>query len=161
MITSFYFAVTPKVLRALMIAPVLTAVSAFSGSFAMTNYAVLVFKQTGSTIDPNLSAIVMGVLQVLGTYTASQLMDRLGRKTLLLISMFGGLVALLVTGTFSYLDKQVFHLSDFSILPVISISLYVFICAIGILPVPFVMVSEVLPQRVSGCQLRRRAAKSN
>lgn len=114
----------------------------------MINYAVMVFEQTGSNIDPNLSAIVMGVLQVFGTYTASQLMDRLGRKTLLLISMSGGLVALLVTGTFSYLNKNVFDMTSFSILPVISISFYVFICAIGLLPVPFVLVAEVLPQRV-------------
>lgn len=131
-----------------MISPFLTAICNLSGSFAITSYAILVFKQTGSTIDPNVSAIVMAVLQVLGTYTASQLMERLGRKTLLLISMSGGLVALLVTATFSYLREQGFPVSSFSFLPVISISLYVFICAIGLLPVPYIMVSEVLPQRV-------------
>lgn len=90
----------------------------------------------------------MCVFLVLGTYAGSQLIDRLGRKTLLLISMSGGFVAVLVTGIFAYLGKHDFDLSSFSILPVISISLYVFICAIGIVPVPFVMVSEILPQRV-------------
>lgn len=131
-----------------MITPVLTAVSAFSGSFAITNYAVMFFKQTGSFVDPTASAIVMGVLQVFGTYTASQLMDQLGRKMLLLISMSGALVTCIVIGTFSYLGKQGFDMSSLSILPVVATSFYVFICAIGLQTVPFVMVSEVLPQRV-------------
>lgn len=108
----------------------------------------MVFDLVGTNIDSNLSAIVMSVLQVLGIYTASQLMDRLGRKSLLLISMSGGLVTLLVIVPFSYLDKQGFDVSAFSILPVICISSYAFVCAIGLLPVPYVMISEVLPQRV-------------
>lgn len=90
----------------------------------------------------------MGVLQVLGTYISSQLIDRLGRRTILLISPFGGLVALLVTAMSSYLGKHGYDMSSFSILPVISISFYVFICAIGLMPVPYVMASEVLPLRV-------------
>lgn len=140
--------VTPTALRAMLISPFLMAVSQFSGSFAISNYAVTIFKQTGSTMDPNVSSIVMAVIQVFGTYSASQLMDKVGRKVLLLTSTAGGCMALLVTGTFAYLARQGYDVSSFSILPVISISFFVFICAIGILPVPYVMVSEVLPQRV-------------
>lgn len=140
--------VTPTALKAMLISPFLMAVSQFSGSFAISNYAVSIFKQTGSTLDPNMSSIVMGIIQVIGTYSASQLMDKVGRKVLLLTSTAGGCMALLVTGTFAYLARQGFNVSAFSILPVISISFFVFICAIGILPVPYVMVSEVLPQRV-------------
>lgn len=132
----------------MMISPILNAISTFSGSMTIIIYSVLLFDQTGSSFDPNVSAIVMTAFLVFGTYTASQLIDRLGRKTLLLISISGGFVAVLVTGIYAYLGKQGFDLSSFSILPVISISFYVFISAIGMLPVPFVMVSEVLPQRV-------------
>lgn len=114
----------------------------------MSNYTVLIFQQAGSTIDPYVSSIVMGVVQLIGAYTASQLMDRVGRRKLLLISTSGGFIALLVTGAFVYLHKQGFDMSSYNMLPVISISFYVFICVIGILPVPFVMVSELLPQRV-------------
>lgn len=135
-------------MRALLIGPFLSAVSLFSGAFGISTYAVLVFQQTSSTINPNVSAIVLGVLQTFGTYTASQLIDRVGRKTLLLISMSGGFVTLLGTGTFLYLEKNGFDMSSFRIFPVISISFYVFICVSGVMPVPFVMVSELLPQRV-------------
>lgn len=133
----------------MLISPFLMGVSQFSGSFAISNYAVTIFKETGSTIDPNISTIVMGIIQVFGTYSASQLIDKVGRKVLLMTSTAGGCLALLVTGTFSYLANDGYDVSSFSILPVASISFFVFICAIGILPVPYVMVSEVLPQRVS------------
>lgn len=98
--------------------------------------------------NSNLSAIVMCVVHVLGTYIASQLIDRIGRRTLLLVSMSCGIVALLVTGTFAYLVKADYDMGSLSVLPVISISAYVFICAIGIVPVPSVIISEVLPRRV-------------
>lgn len=131
-----------------MISPFLMAVSQFSGSFAISNYAVIIFKETGTIADPNVALIVMGCVQVFGTYSASQLMDKVGRRMLLLISTGGGCLALLVTGTFSMLARHGYDLSAWSALPVISVSFYVFICAIGILPVPYLMVSEVLPQRV-------------
>lgn len=133
----------------MMVCPFLMAVSQFSGSFVISNYAVTIFEQTGSTVDPNVSSIVMGLLQVFGTHTASMLMDKVGRKVLLLISTAGGCVALLVAATFTLLSRQGYDLSSFSFIPVASLSFYLFICAIGLLPVPYVMVSEVLPQRVS------------
>lgn len=131
-----------------MISPVLSAVGIFSGYCAISNYTVIIFQHTGSTIDPYVSAIVMAAVQVVGTFVASQLMDRLGRKTLLLISTSGGFIMLLVTGIFAYLYKQGFDMSSFNILPVISISLHVFICAIGLESVLLVLISEVLPRRV-------------
>lgn len=140
--------VTPAALRAMMICPFLMAVSQFSGSFVISNYAVTIFEQTGSTVDPNVSSIVMGVLQVFGTHTASLLMDKVGRKVLLLVSTSFGCVALMVAATFTFLSRQGYDLSAWSFVPVISLSFYLFICAIGLLPVPYVMVSEVLPQRV-------------
>lgn len=142
------FTVTPAALRALFITPMISAVGLFSGSFSIVTYAVNMFEQNGTKIDPNVSAIIMCFVIVLGTYIASQLIDRIGRKTLLLYSIPAGFVALLVTGTFAYLGKHGYDTSSLSIVPVISISAYVFICAIGLMPVPFVIISEVLPRRV-------------
>lgn len=137
-------------MRAMLISPFLMGVSQLSGGFAITTYSVIIFKKTGSTIDPNMSAIVMAVIQVCGTYTAANLMDRVGRKILLLISTGGGIVALITTGIYAFLFHEGYDVSAFSILPLISISFFVFICAIGILPVPYVMVAEVLPPKVNG-----------
>lgn len=124
-------------------------VNQFSGAFAISSYAETIFKSTGSDFDPQISSIVMAAVQVVGTYTASQLMDRVGRKVLLLVSLGGGCVMLLLTGTYSYLAKCDIDVGDFNWVPVVSISSFIFLCSIGILPAPYIMLSEVIPQRVS------------
>lgn len=131
-----------------MISPFLMAVSQFSGTSSLITYSVTIFEHIGSKIDTTVSSLVMLSIQVLGTYSASQLIDKAGRKVLLLVSTAGGCLALLVTATFALLARSGYDMSAWSMLPVISLSLNVFMCAIGILPVPYVMVSEILPQRV-------------
>lgn len=46
----------------------------------MLNYAGQIFKDSGSHLSPNLSAIVIGVIQLVGTFTPTILVDRVGRK---------------------------------------------------------------------------------
>lgn len=142
-------AVNPVALRAMMISPFLMIVNQFSGSFAISNYAETIFKSTGSTFDPQISAIVMAAVQVVGTYTTSQLMDRVGRKVLLLVSLGGCCIAHLITGIYCYLAKHDYDVNAFNLVPIISISTFIFMSSIGILPVPFIMLAEVIPQRVS------------
>lgn len=139
----------PRALRALCICPFLMAVNQFSGAFAISNYAETIFKGTGSSIDPQVSSIVFASLQVVGTFTASQLMDKVGRKVLLLVSLVGGMLALLVTGAYSYLAQHGYDLDAFSWVPMVFLSLFIFLTSIGILPAPYVMLAEVIPQNVS------------
>lgn len=142
------FTVNPLALRALLICPFLMAVNQFSGAFAITTYAETIFKRTGSNVDPQISSIVMAAMQVVGTYTASQLIDKVGRKMLLLVSLSGCFLSIVIAGTYSYLAIHEFDVLAFNWVPVVSISCYISIGSIGILPVPYVMMSEVIPQRV-------------
>lgn len=140
----------PVALRAMAISPFLMAVNQFSGAFAITQYAETIFKDTDSTIDAKVSSIVMATSQVVGVYTASQLMDTVGRKVLLLVSLSGSMATLCITGVYLYVAKHNNDdVRDFDWVPIVSISAFTFICSIGMLPVPYVMLSEVLPPRVS------------
>lgn len=131
------------------IGPTLMAISQFSGTFTISSYAAIIFKATGSTIEPNLSAIIMGSVQIFGTYFASSLIDRLGRKMLLLISTCGTTIGLLITGTYAYLSSNGYNVDGFNLLPVVSLSFVIFVAAIGIIPVPYVLVNEIFPRKVS------------
>lgn len=143
-----YKTVNPTALRAMMICPFLMVVNQFSGYFAVISYAQTVFMNTGSTVDPQISSIALAATQVAGTYAASQLMDRLGRKVVLLISLSGNLVALSIAGTYCYLVKHDFNMDAFHWVPVVAISSFLLFCSVGILPAPYVMMSEVIPLRV-------------
>lgn len=132
----------------MLICPFLMAVNQFSGSFAITTYAVTVFDGTGSSIDSQLSSIVMTVLQVLATYVASQLVDRCGRKVLLLGSTLIGCLMLLVTATYALFVEWGYSMTGWDWVPLVSISMFIFFATIGLLPVPYVMLAEVLPPKL-------------
>lgn len=123
-------------------------VNGFSGAFTLINYAATVFRESGSDIDPNTSAIAVGALQICGTLCTIALIDRLGRKILMLISTAGVALSLSVMGVYSYLSKHDYDLQDFNLVPVISLSLVIYLSGIGITPVPYVLVAEILPQKV-------------
>lgn len=66
--------------KAMLIGTVLAALNQLSGVFAMLNYTASIFEDAGSNMTPNLSAIVVGVIQLFGSYMSTVLVDRAGRK---------------------------------------------------------------------------------
>lgn len=114
----------------------------------MINYTGTIFRQSGSELDPNTCSIIVAAIQVVGVYTSSLLVDRVGRKALLLISSSGAAIALAMLGTFSYLHRQGVNVQAFDFIPLVSFSFYVFITCIGIMPLPFVILAEILPPKV-------------
>lgn len=141
--------VSKESLRAFTSVLVLLSVLQLSGSYIISSFAATIFQRTGSTIDANVSSIVMGALQVAGTYVGSHLIDRVGRKTLLTVSMFGATMSHATTATFVYLNTSGHDVRAFNALPIVSISFFIFINAIGMLNVPYVLMAELMPAKVS------------
>lgn len=52
----------------------------FCGCFAMLSYTATIFKESGSNLSPNKSAIIVGVIQLAGGYCSTLLVERAGRK---------------------------------------------------------------------------------
>lgn len=48
----------------------------------MLNYTATIFKESGSNLTPNMSAIVIGTIQVIGTIISTSLVEKAGRKVL-------------------------------------------------------------------------------
>lgn len=115
----------------------------------MLSYTSLIFTQSGSTIDADLSAIIVGAVQVVSVYASSHLVDRLGRKTLLIASCAGAALATAGLGAFSYAHTRTnLDLSAYNWVPLALFSFYVVITCIGLLPLPFIILAEVLPPEV-------------
>lgn len=66
----------------------------------------------------------------------------------MLVSTIGVTLGLSVMGTYSYLHKHDYDLINFNFVPIISLSAVTFLSAIGITPLPFVLIAETLPQKV-------------
>ena len=67
---------------------VLVVLYIYSGITPMTFYTATIFQDTGSNLSPNMSAIVIGVIQLIGTCVATDLVERVGRKVSLAIDSF-------------------------------------------------------------------------
>lgn len=68
--------------KAFTIGIVLALLSRCCGCIAMISYTAYIFQEAGSNIPPNTSAIVVAVIQLVGSYMATFLVDRAGRKVL-------------------------------------------------------------------------------
>lgn len=56
----------------------------------MLNYTATIFAESGSNLSPNMSAIVIGTIQLIGTLISTNLVEKAGRKVLffLYVSIF-------------------------------------------------------------------------
>lgn len=74
--------------NAMIIGIILAGINQLSGCFAMLQYTATIFQEAGSSMSPNMSAIVVGVIQLLGSYVATIAVDRAGRKVKTSIKYF-------------------------------------------------------------------------
>lgn len=52
------------------------------GTFTMVNFTGKIFAASGSNLPPSESAVIVGIIQLIGTYVATLFVDRAGRKVI-------------------------------------------------------------------------------
>lgn len=134
--------------KAFMIGVALILMHEFCGVFTMLNYTATIFRESGSTISPQFSAIIVGLIQLLGTYVATFLVDRLGRKVLLIVSAIGSSLCLACLGAYSYANSIGIDVKPYSWVSIASFSGMMFLAACGLIPLMFVVIAEVMPEKV-------------
>lgn len=107
-----------------------------------------VFAASGSTIDPNISAIVMGFVQILGSLSATMLVERFGRRPLLLSSAVGMMAGMYGFGAFvQFTDDET--KAAYNWVPIVFMTLVVFTASYGVFGIFFTIVVEMHPAKVS------------
>jgi Sugar (and other) transporter len=140
---------TRSALRGIFIGISIMFFSVTTGVFVISNYTASIFKDAGSSVNPEMSAIIVGFILLLGSYIATMLIDRMGRKVLLITSGVGSSASLSVLATYFYLQHHGFDITRFAWLPLVSLSSLMFLGSVGLLTLPFVLLTEVLAQKVS------------
>ena len=123
------------------------ALNQFSGSFAFFNYMSDIFAQTGTDIDPNTCTIVMGVAQITGTCMTMIMVDRFGRKLLMLLSTGGMAVGLIGFGLYIQFTSTELKLK-YNWLPLVIMTFIILIASIGVIALLFTVIVEILPNKV-------------
>jgi sugar porter (SP) family MFS transporter len=132
---------------ALLVAVGLAILQHLVGINTIIYYAPTIFGYTGLTSANNaiLATSVVGVLNVLATVVALLLVDRVGRRPLLLWGLAGMVAALTATGVLFALGPR-----NASLLLLIVLLFYIACFAIGMGPVFWLLSQEVFPTRLRG-----------
>ena len=127
-------------LRPILLAFAVAAFNQLSGINAMMYFAKRVFEMAGMTASAALgTAAALSVVLGLGTFAGLFLIDRLGRRTLLIIGSIGCIVAHFAT--------VAAFLGDLGIVAASCIFLFIVFFAMGQGVVIWVFISEIFPQR--------------
>lgn len=119
------------------------------GSAAVVAYAQTIFSKTANTIEPHHQSIVLGCVQVATCTVSVLLVDRVGRKPLLLLSALGVGLMNGTVGTFFYFqDYQKANVSSVDWIPMAALIVYIVCYAIGLSTVPYVIIGEMFPTNV-------------
>ncbi|XP_014362889.2 facilitated trehalose transporter Tret1 [Papilio machaon] len=121
----------------------------FCGSTAIIAYAQQIFGAAEGGLGAKESCILFGTVQLLTSAISSQLVDRLGRKPLLLVSSCGVGIANIIIGAYFFMKHENSeYVVNLSYIPVIVIPIFIFSYTIGLATVPFAITSEIFPTNI-------------
>lgn len=142
---------TPGNRRAVIISIGLQFVLQFSGIAAIESYTQEILEEGDAGLPASMSVILLSVLQLIAGLGAVVLVDKLGRRPLLIITTLLAAIALTITGGF-YLVKVQFgvDMTGYGWLLHSSVIFYELIIALGLNPLPYMMLGELFPTSVKG-----------
>nr|QDF45864.1 glucose transporter 8 [Lateolabrax maculatus]QDF45865.1 glucose transporter 8-2 [Lateolabrax maculatus] len=152
----------PGVYKPLVIGIMLMIFQQMTGINAIMFYAETIFEQAHFK-DSDLASVIVGLIQVVFTGVAALIMDRAGRKVLLLISGVAMAISTTAFGVYFYLESQVPHSttslslassevahSNLAWLALASMAVFITGFALGWGPIPWLVMSEIFPVKVRG-----------
>lgn len=143
---------TPANRRSLLIVQIVAVADVISGMSAVLPYASSTFARTeGALITPDKCTLLLGVLVFLSTFPTAFLVDRTGRRPLLLVSCFGSGISQIIAGSYYLLSENYkVNLDTINWIPFISITCFAVIYSIGLGPLVPTLQGEFFPSNTRG-----------
>ncbi|XP_034942302.1 facilitated trehalose transporter Tret1-like [Chelonus insularis] len=117
----------------------------FSGHNTIGYYAEIIVTKSGVNFAPGTVVIALSLCTVVAASTATIVVDKFGRKSLLIVSSLGTGCALTLLGCHFHFLSCGFDSHDLTWLPIFA--LFLFNCSIsyGLVPVPNALIGELFP----------------
>ncbi|XP_022623861.1 solute carrier family 2, facilitated glucose transporter member 8 [Seriola dumerili] len=147
----------PGVYKPLVIGIMLMIFQQMTGINAIMFYAENIFEQAHFK-ESDLASVIVGLIQVVFTAVAALIMDKAGRKVLLIISGVAMAISTTAFGVYFYLMSQLHSTAppgeephaDLAWLALASMAVFITGFALGWGPIPWLIMSEVFPVKVRG-----------
>lgn len=104
----------------------------------MIFYTTEIFQAAGTGLSAEFGTILVGVMQVIATFVASLVVDKLGRRMLLLISDSVMALCTLLLGVYFFMkERDATSVDSLGWLPIASLCVFIVSFSIGFGPVPW------------------------
>lgn len=130
--------------RGLVISMGLMFFQQVSGINAVIFYTNAIFDAANTGIEPGLATIIIGVMQVVATFVSTIIVDRAGRRILLLISDSVMALCTLALGIYFYMQNEnEDSVKNLGWLPILSLCVFIVCFSLGLGPVPWLMIGNI------------------
>lgn len=144
---SLSFLFSPRMRNVLTIGVIVAMFQQWSGTNVIFNYAQEIFQAAGYGIsDVLMNIVVTGIANLVFTCVAIFTVDRLGRKTLMLMGSLG------LAGIYTLLGISYF-LEIKGVIMILFVVLAIGFYAMSLGPITWVLLSEIFPNRVRGAAM--------
>lgn len=138
-------------LKALIYTCALASFQQLTGINVVLFYMQSIFIAAGTSIPTEQAPIIIGVVQVIASAVTPLIVDRSGRRMLLVFSGIGETISLIALGLYFYL-KEVQHADDvvaqISWLPIVALIIYISTYSVGWGPLPWAVMGEMFASNV-------------
>lgn len=128
-----------------------------TGVEAILVYTVDIFEYSGSIVDPHTSVIIVGCLQVTATLFSALIVDKAGRRKLLIISSLGSALSMAVLGGWFYkigepggCTTSLPSEMPYAWVPLLTLGCFIVSFSLGLGPIPFIMITELNNAKMIG-----------
>lgn len=119
-----------------------------SGTTAVDSYFQTIISQSESGFSPEISSIIYGVIQIPSVLLSATIVDKMGRKPILIISALGCALSLISEGIYFYRKHKSLDVSGLSWLPTTALITFTMMNNFGVSTIPYVLVGELFPANV-------------
>ncbi|KAI5706000.1 hypothetical protein M8J76_015834 [Diaphorina citri] len=139
----------PQTYKPFWILIILFFLQQFTGLYIILVFAISIFTGMGSTLDPYISTICLGVLRLIMGVVTTYVLRTCGRRKLCILSGTVMTLAMSLSGYFIHTDL---HQQDslLKFVPILCILVFITFGTLGLVTLPWMISAEMFPNEVRG-----------
>ncbi|XP_021192267.3 facilitated trehalose transporter Tret1 [Helicoverpa armigera] len=138
--------------KAFIITLIIKITQQFDGYLIVLIFAGVVFERASESISlklsPNKQVMMIGVVQLLGSIVATCIVEKTGRKLLLVTTSFAVGVGMLILSAWFYMTSSGMWLPGW--LPVLAMCMCIFADAAGFQPISYIIITDLFTFQLRG-----------
>lgn len=141
---------SPAAKKGFIIAYGLMLFQQMSGVNSIIFYSSDIFTKAGTSLKPNIASIIVGAVQVVSVFFATLVVDKLGRRILLLASVAVMFLMTLILGVYFYCKEYTTAFNGIEWFAIIPLCVFLILFSFGFGPIPWMMMPEIFAPEVKG-----------